>query len=217
MYKKILIVLGLILVLLLGGYFYRGHTTNILKANPKMSFFITSHNPGKGGDLGGLPQADAFCQMLGDEEVKGKTWAAYLSTKDENARDRIGQGPWYNYYGDLIANNLDELHASNNLNKETAVTEKGQKVNGRGDNPNIHDIMTGSDMEGRFYSTTTDTTCESWTSGDRGQAMVGHHDRIGINDSPEMHSWTSSHLSRGCSLDALKTTGGAGLIYCFAK
>ncbi len=189
-----------------------------------MSFFITSTNPGKGGDLGGLAGADAHCTMLAESSgVKGKTWSAYLSTKAMNgapginAKDRIGNGPWYNVKGELIASNLNELHTNNMLNKQTALTEKGEIVSGRGDEPNIHDILTGSDSSGMLVATSTDTTCANWTSGDLGSAYVGHHDRIGINDSAAMKSWNSSHLTRGCSLPALTSTGGAGRYYCFAK
>jgi hypothetical protein len=187
----------------------------------KFSFFITSKNPGAGGDFGGLSGADAYCQQLGSS-VGGdkKTWSAYLSTGGEsvvNAKDRIGTGPWYNIKGELIANNLIELHGQNNLNKDTALNELGQKVFGRGDTPNEHDILTGSDNMGNFYATSTDSTCNNWTSSTTGSAVVGHHDRIGINDSAPMKSWVNSHLTRGCSVENFKTTGGAGLIYCFAK
>ncbi len=191
-------------------------------ASQQMSFFITSQNPGKGGDLGGLAGADAYCATLAEAAgVKGKEWVAYLSTADSdevmNARDRIGDGPWFNFNGVQIAANVDELHGTNNLNKETALTEKGERVSGRGDTPNEHDILTGSDMLGNYFATSTDSTCSNWTSSTEGSAMVGHHDRIGINDSAPMKSWVASHLSRGCSLDALKSTGGAGKYYCFAK
>lgn len=189
-----------------------------------MSFFITSSNPGKGANLGGLSGADAYCKTLAEESgVTNKTWAAYLSTASQNgvpginAKDRIGSGPWYNSQGQLIATNLKELHMNNMLNKQTALNEKGEVVSGRGDKVNVHDILTGSDSAGLLVATTTDTTCSNWTSGDVGSAYVGHHDRIGINDSSAMKSWNSSHLTRGCSLPALTQTGGAGLFYCFAK
>ncbi len=134
-----------------------------------------------------------------------------------NARERIGNGLWYNYNGELIANTIEELHTNNFLSKTTAITENGVIVNGRGDSPNEHDILTWSDSDGNLVATTTDTTCSNWTSSNVGAAYVGHHDRIGTNDSAPMKSWNSSHLTRGCSLEALKATGGAGLYYCFAK
>ncbi|MDQ5962618.1 MAG: hypothetical protein QG653_425 [Patescibacteria group bacterium] len=184
----------------------------------KMSFFITSINPGNGGNLGGLEGADAYCKQLAESVgVPGKTWRAYLSTKTSNAKDRIGNGPWYNAKGELIAKDLEELHGTNFLNKQTALNEKGKSVSGRGDTPNEHDILTGSTYEGLAVATSTDTTCSDWTSGTQGSATVGHHDRIGINESAPMKSWNSSHLTRGCSVEAFRTTGGAGLYYCFAK
>jgi hypothetical protein len=192
--------------------------------SPTMSFFITSKNPGNGANLGGLSGADAYCKTLAESVgVYGKTWRAYLSTtpnglsKGVNAKDRIGNGPWYNAHGELIASTIDELHSTNNIKKTTALNEKGEIIFGRGDSVNLHDILTGSQSDGTALSTSTDTTCANWTSGSNGSAMVGHHDRIGINDSAPMKSWNSSHLTRGCSLDALKTTGGGGLFYCFAK
>jgi hypothetical protein len=149
-----------------------------------------------------------------------KTWRAYLSTtgaKSVNARDRIGRGPWQNAKGEIVARTLDDLHSDkNNLNKQTALTETGQVVNGRGDKPNMHDILTGSSSDGRAVTTGGDTTCNNWTSSDAGSAIVGHHDRQGLNTSPPMLSWNSSHGSKGCSQQALVSTGGAGLIYCFA-
>ncbi len=195
-------------------------TGNAFKASPNMSFFVTSANPGKGADLGGLAGADAYCAKLAENVgVQGKTWRAYLSTSGAssvNAKDRIGNGPWYNAKGELIASNLEQLHGENALTKQTALTELGTIVSGRGDEVNMHDILTGSDMKGMLVATTTDTTCSNWTSSATGSAYVGHHDRIGINDSAPMKSWNSSHLTRGCSMDNLKSTGGAGLFYCFA-
>jgi hypothetical protein len=186
-----------------------------------MSFFITSKNPGNGGNLGGLAGADAYCKKLAESVgVKGKKWAAYLSTQGTsavNAKDRIGKGPWYNAHGELIANNITELHQTNAIKKTTAVNEKGEIIFGRGDTINLHDILTGSNADGTAVATTTDTTCANWTSSSKGSAYVGHHDRIGINDSAPMKSWNSSHLTRGCSLENFKTTGGGGLFYCFAK
>jgi hypothetical protein len=213
--------IGLAVVILAGGYFLYMPASE-KQVDTSMSFFITSTNPGKGGDLGGVAGADAHCSKLAEAAgVTGKTWAAYVSTTGDgsvNARDRIGTGPWYNAKGVRIAGSVDELHSSNMLTKETALTEKGDVVLGRGDTPNMHDILTGSTEAGTASSTAlTDTTCANWTSSGEGSAIVGHHDRIGINDSAPMKSWVSSHGSRGCSLDNLKATGGNGLFYCFAK
>jgi hypothetical protein len=188
-----------------------------------MSFFVTSAGPGKGADLGGLEGADRHCQTLAQAAgSSGKTWRAYLSTQGAgavNARDRIGRGPWQNAKGDVIAKSVEDLHgASNNLTKQTAVTEKGAVVNGRGDQPNMHDILTGSQLDGTAFPAGDDRTCGNWTkSGADGAAMVGHHDRMGLNEEPPAKSWNTSHPTRGgCSQDALKGTGGAGLFYCFA-
>lgn len=185
-----------------------------------MSFFVTSTGPGKGADLGGLDGADNHCQALATAAGAGQhRWRAYLSTSAGggapavNARDRIGKGPWRNAKGELIANDVEELHsAANRLDKQTALTEKGERVNGRGDTPNMHDILTGSTPDGRA----TAATCNNWTSSGEGSAMLGHHDRSGLDESAAAKSWNSSHPSRGCSQDALKSTGGAGLLYCFA-
>ena len=187
-----------------------------------MTFFVTSVGSGKGADLGGLAGADRHCQQLAAAAgSSGKTWRAYLSAQGGtpvNARDRIGTGPWVNAKGELIARDVAELHGSNKLTKETAITEKGEVVKGRGDQPNMHDILTGSQPDGTAFPAGEDRTCGNWTkSGADGAAVVGHHDRIGLNDSAPMKSWNSSHPSRGgCSQDALKGTGGAGLFYCFA-
>jgi hypothetical protein len=196
--------------------------------NP-MSFFITSTNPGKGADLGGLAGADKYCQTLAESVgAGGKNWRAYLSAAASgsapvvNAKDRIGSGPWQNAKGVVIANNLSELHGTNNVNKQTALTEKGEIISGRGDPVNQHDILTGSTGEGVLAMAAagapagTDTTCGNWTKSAEGSAFVGHHDRIGANDSAPMKSWNGSHPSRGCSMDLLKASGGAGLYYCFA-
>ena len=181
-----------------------------------MSFFVTSANPGKGGDLGGLAGADAYCGTLAASAgITGKTWKAYLSTDAENAKDRIGTGPWFNAKGEKIADDVASLHSDkNNITKQTALDEKGNAVNGRGDKPNQHDILTGSKPDG----TAAPETCGNWTMGGaEGAAIVGHHDRMGLNDSAEAKSWNSSHATRGgCSVDAFKGTGGAGLLYCFA-
>ncbi len=188
-----------------------------------MTFFITSAGSGNGGNLGGLDGADAICQRLAQAAGAGaKTWRAYLSTtgaKSVNARDRIGRGPWQNAKGETIARTLDDLHSDkNNLTKQTALTETGQVVNGRGDKPNMHDILTGSSPDGRAVGGgEKDTTCNNWTSSDAGSAIVGHHDRQGLDTSPPMLSWNSSHGSKGCSQPALVSTGGNGFLYCFAS
>ena len=188
----------------------------------KMTFFVTSANPGKGADFGGLAGADAHCQALATAVGAGKrTWHAYLSTTSGgqpqvNARDRIGAGPWQNVKGDVIATSVDNLHTDNKITKLTALTEKGETVNGRGDTPNMHDILTGTQPDGRGIAGNVDSTCSNWTSSTTGAAMLGHSDRTGLDDSVPAKSWNSSHQSRGCSMDALKSTGGAGLMYCFA-
>jgi len=186
-----------------------------------MTFFISSAGAGKGADLGGLDGADALCQRLAKAAgASAKNWRAYLSTtgtKSVNARDRIGNGPWQNVKGVVIARSVDELHSDkNNLNKQTALTETGQVVNGRGDKPNTHDILTGSTTEGRAIAGDGDSTCRNWTSSDDGSAMVGHHDRQGVPDTEQNKSWNSTHRTPGCSPQALAKVGGAGLIYCFA-
>jgi hypothetical protein len=179
-----------------------------------MSFFVTSQNPGQGAALGGLAGADAHCASLAEAAgVTGQTWRAYLSTSSENARDRIGSGPWFNAKGEKIADDVASLHGENNISKATALDESGNVVNGRGDQPNRHDILTGSLPDG----TAAPETCNDWTSSADGAAMVGHHDRMGLDDSEAARSWNSSHTSRGgCSLEALRGTGGDGLLYCFA-
>lgn len=190
-----------------------------------MSFFVTSANPGKGGDLGGLEGADAYCATLAKAAGATKTnWHAYLSTTGQqgeagiNARDRIGPGPWQNVKGTVIATSVAELHSDkNNLNKETALTEKGEVVKGRGDEPNSHDILTGSDPDGNYSTAGGDTTCKNWTSSTDGSAIVGHHDRMGLKPTRHMMSWNSSHGSAGCSNEAFVKTGGAGKFYCFAQ
>ncbi|WP_088346505.1 MULTISPECIES: hypothetical protein [Rhodomicrobium] len=187
-----------------------------------ISFFVASSGSGKGADLGGLEGADKICQTLAQGVGAGsKSWHAYLSTQGSgavNARDRIGKGPWQNAKGVVIAKSVEELHGENNLTKATALTEKGDPVNGRGDTPNTHDMLTGSQPDGTAFAAGEDRTCGNWTkSGADGAAMLGHHDRMGLNDQPPAKSWNSSHPSRGgCSQDALKGTGGAGLFYCFA-
>ena len=195
-------------------------TTAVYAQDNAMSFFVTSAGSGKGGDLGGLEGADAHCAMLAKAVgSKKKQWRAYLSTEADgergiSARDRIGQGPWYNAKGVLIAKNITELHLYNKtILKETALNEKGEIVNGRGDKPNLHDMLTGSMDDGTaYFPDAEDHTCNNWTSSDAGSAQVGHHDRHGGGNL----SWTSAHPSRGCSMEALAKTGGAGLFYCFA-
>lgn len=181
-----------------------------------MSFFVTSANPGSGGDLGGLEGADAYCGTLAEAAgVTGRTWAAYLSTSDTDARDRIGEGPWSNADGVEVASGVDALHGDNDISKETALDETGAVVNGRGDDPNRHDVLTGSTPEGTVAA---GMTCEDWTSnGAETAGMVGHHDRMGLDDTPPSKSWNSSHSTRGgCGTEALQSTGGDGLFYCFA-
>lgn len=190
-----------------------------------MSFFVTSANPGKGGDLGGLSGADQYCQALATSVGAGsRTWRAYLSntaTKDArpvNARDRIGSGPWHNAKGERVAYSVDDLHSGGNkLTKQTALSEKGEIIMGRGDAVNMHDILTGSSPDGRAIVSDKDTTCGNWTLSTGGSAMVGHHDRMGLNESAEAKSWNTSHASRACDMASLKATGGAGLMYCFAR
>ena len=189
-----------------------------------MSFFVTSVNPGKGADFGGLAGADAYCQKLATSAgAGGKNWRAYLSSTASggaaavNARDRIGRGPWQNAKGMMVATSVDDLHGPNNkLSKQNSLTEKGEVVSGRGDPVNMHDILTGSTADGRADTSAPDTTCGNWTQSGEGSAIVGHHDRIGLNESAPMKSWNMSHPTRGCSMDALKATGGGGLLYCFA-
>jgi hypothetical protein len=188
-----------------------------LSQDKTMSFFVTSVGSGKGADLGGLKGADAHCTSLAEAAgVTGKTWHAYLSSSTEDARDRIGKGPWFNAKGEKIADDVASLHSdANGITKQTALTEKGETVNGRGDTPNRHDMLTGSKPDGTRIA---DQTCGDWTmSGAEGAAMMGHHDRTGLDDSAAAKSWNSSHASRGgCSQEALKGTGGDGLFYCFA-
>jgi hypothetical protein len=188
-----------------------------------MTFFITSEGSGKGADLGGLAGADRQCQALAQTVGAGaRTWRAYLSVSASgsqpsvNARDRIGNGPWHNAKGVIIARNVDELHGKNNLNKETALSEKGATINGSGDKPNMHDILTGSQADGRAFLGNADMTCSNWTSSTVGAAMLGHHNRQGLNDDEASRSWNASHPSRGCSQEALRSSGGNGLFYCFA-
>jgi hypothetical protein len=182
-----------------------------------MTFFITSTGLGKGADLGGLAGADAHCTSLAKAAGAGpRDWRAYLSTNSVHARERIGKGPWKNAKGEEIAKSVDDLHANSRINKQTGLDEKGAPVNGRGDSPNRHDILTGSQPDGRAIPGDKDMTCGNWTKSGEGSAMVGHHDRIGLRDDDASKSWNSSHPSRGCSQDALRSSGGDGLFYCFA-
>lgn len=191
------------------------------------TFFVTSNGIGNGGNLGGLAGADNWCQTLAQAAGAGsKTWRAYLSTQAAdgkpavNARDRIGKGPWQNSKGTVIAKDVAELHGANNLTKQTALNEKGEIVNGRGDTPNRHDALTGSQADGTAFAGADDRTCKNWTSSTQGSAMLGHIDRIGLRDDDASKSWNSSHPSRGndggCSQADFKRTGGDGLMYCFA-
>jgi hypothetical protein len=201
-----------------------GPTAAVHAQQATMSFFVTSAGKADGANLGGLEGADAHCQALAKAAGSAKTnWKAYLSTTAPggdagvNARDRIGKGPWQNAKGTVVAKNLDELHSdAANVTKQTALTEKGEVVSGRGDAVNMHDILTGSDPQGMYSTAASDTTCGNWTKNGEGSAIVGHHDRVGPKETRHMKSWNSSHGSRGCSQDALKGTGGAGLLYCFA-
>jgi hypothetical protein len=191
------------------------------------SFFVTSTGIGNGGNLGGLAGADNYCQTLAQANGAGaKTWHAYLSTQAAdgkpavNARDRIGKGPWQNAKGVVVAKDVAELHGTNNLTKQTALSEKGDVINGRGDTPNRHDVLTGSQPDGTAFAGGDDRTCKNWTSSTQGSGVVGHSDRIGLRDDDPSKSWNSSHPSRGpdggCSQNDLKSTGGDGLLYCFA-
>ena len=196
--------------------------------SPNMTFFITSTGPGKGADLGGLEGADRQCQTLAQAAgAGGKTWRAYLSTQAAdgaqavNARDRIGRGPWQNFKGEVVAQNVDDLHGDNNkLGMQTSQTERGTIVAGVGYTPNYHDILTGSQPDGKAFPAGEDRTCRNWTSSTQGAAMVGHIDKRGLRDDVPSRSWNSSHPSRGpdggCSQADLRSTGGDGLFYCFA-
>ena len=199
-------------------------------SNAPMSFFVTSAGSGKGADLGGLAGADAHCQKLAALAGAGsREWRAYLSVPGTfpsgnnpgvpsiNARDRIGTGPWYNAKGELIAKNVDDLHSgAARLTKQTALDERGNVVKGRGDQPNEHDILTGSRDDGTAFQPSTDTTCKAWTSSTDGSAVVGHHDRQGPLPENWARSWNFSHQTVGCSQEALVRTGGSGRFYCFA-
>ncbi len=190
--------------------------------DPRMNFSFTSVGPGDGANLGGLAGADAHCEHLAYAVgMQDKTWRAYLSAAGTggrlavNARDRIGDGPWYNYAGVVVASDVDELHGQNNLAKETALSEMGVVIHGRGDSPNRHDVLTGSEIEGTVMpGPAADTTCNNWTSNGAGSAQVGHFDRQGGGQNPT--SWNSAHSSSGCGQEDLRGTGGDGLFFCFA-
>ena len=226
--KTIQPIIAAIALSIIGSYITLAQQPAQQQAPPQpMSFFITSAGSGKGANLGGLAGADRICQTLAAAAGGGnKTWHAYLSTSAANAqpavnaRDRIGNGPWYNAKGEKIANGLADLHGDTaeqarlgtNLVKLSALTEKGNIVNGRGDNPTTHDMLTGSQTDGRAYTDGADHTCNNWTSDGAGTAQLGHSDRNGAGNT----SWNSAHPSRGCGQDNLVSTGGAGLFYCFA-
>jgi hypothetical protein len=198
-------------------------SADVYAQQSEATFFITSTGSGKGADLGGIAGADQHCQHLAQAAGLGaKTWHAYLSTQGAsavNARDRIGQGPWQNAKGVVVAKSVADLHGQNNITKQTALTEKGEVVNGRGDTPNMHDILTGSQPDGTAFAAGEDKTCGNWTKSGQGAAVVGHSDRQGLRDDDASKSWNSSHTSRGpdggCSQNDLKSTGGNGLFFCF--
>ena len=192
--------------------------------SPNMTFFVTGNGSGKGADLGGLAGADAHCQMLAQGAGAGaKNWHAYLSSNAAlaggavNARDRIGKGPWQNFKGAVIATSVDDLHSDNNkISSMTGLTERGNMVPGFGFSPNYHDILTGSQMDGRAFPGNMNLTCNNWSSSEFGKAEVGHIDRTGGADTIFQHSWNSAHQSRDCTPAGLNATGGNGLFYCFA-
>lgn len=217
---------ALVTSVVLGAYLVEAQQPPAAAPQP-MSFFVTSVGLGNGANLGGLAGADRHCQALATAAGAGtKTWHAYLSTGVSggqaavNARDRIGSGPWYSAKGGRVAQNVGDLHGDtieqarlgNNINRTTAISEKGEPIKGAGDTPNQHDILTGSQPDGRAYTDGADHTCGNWTSGAAGTAQLGHHDRTGGGNT----SWNSTHPSRGCSQENLVATGGAGLLYCFA-
>jgi hypothetical protein len=220
------------LALLLAGCAAPPNSAPMATATGPMSFFVTSTGSGKGADLGGLEGADAHCQKLaaasGAAGAGGKTWRAYLSntavaaaapaqpTPAIHARDRVGKGPWFNARGVMVASDVANLHDTNNLTKATALDEKGNLVKGRGDTPNQHDILTGSRPDGTAFGGPGNFTCGNWTQSGEGSAVIGHHDRSGLVSDPWALSWNSSHQTRGCGQEALVSTGGAGLFYCFA-
>ena len=209
-------------MVLVGSCAPSGNDASDTTTEPRMSFFLTSAGPGNGAGLGGLSGADQHCEMLAGAAGAGDlTWHAYLSTTATadaaavNARDRIGSGPWYNHAGDQVAGDIDNLHSDDNgLTKESVLNEMGGMTNGRGDDPNRHDILTGSQLDGTAFGGDDDTNCQNWTGSGEGSAQVGHFDRTGGGDNPT--SWNSAHASSGCSQEDLQGTGGDGLFYCFA-
>lgn len=209
---------------LLGACAQKTVTSSMMDSKNPMTFFLTSENAGKGADFGGLAGADAYCNKLATAAgAGGKNWRAYLSTTGAgsvNARDRIGKGPWQNAKGVVVATSVDDLHSANNkLSKVNSLTEKGEQISGRGDKVNLHDILTGSGDDGRVDAAAAakgDTTCGNWTLSGAGSAIVGHHDRSGLDESAPAKSWNASHATRGCDMASLKATGGGGLMYCFA-
>jgi hypothetical protein len=219
--KRIAVVASIALASAIGG----SQAQQPPPQSPNMTFFVASIGPGKGGDLGGLEGADRHCQTLATAAgAGGKTWRAYLSSNAAmqggpvNARDRIGKGPWQNFKGEIIAQNIDDLHSdSNQLTVQTILTERGTVVAGVGFTPVYHDIMTGSSMEGRAFPGNLNLTCNNWSSSTFGSAMVGHSDRRGLTDTIYARSWNASHMSRGCSQEDLRATGGNGMFYCFAQ
>ena len=204
-----------------------GVSSNGIAQQANMTFFVASVGLGNGANVGGLAGADQHCQQLAQAAgAGGHTWHAYMSTQAANgqpavnARDRIGKGPWTNAKGVVVAKDLAELHGQNNMTKQTSLSEKGEIINGRGDTPNRHDALTGSQPDGTAFPTGEDRTCSNWTSSTKGAAMLGHIDREGLTDDAVAKSWNSAHPSRGpdggCSQNDLKSTGGDGLFYCFA-
>ena len=209
-------------IVLFGSCAPAGDDASDSASEPTMTFFLTSVGPGNGADIGGLSGADQHCEMLAGAAGAGDlTWHAYLSTAATadaaavNARDRIGSGPWYNHAGVQVASDVDNLHGEdNNLTMESVLNEMGGMTNGRGDDPNRHDILTGSQSDGTAFGGDDDTTCQNWTGSGEGNARVGHFDRVGGGD--DGTSWNSAHASRGCGQEDLQGTGGDGLYYCFA-
>lgn len=200
-----------------------GTTLGHAQTAVEMTFFVSSAGSGNGADFGGLEGADKHCQTLASAVGAGnKTWRAYLSTQGANAvnaKDRIGKGPWHNAKGVVIARSVEELHMGNNINRETGLTERGERVLARLDTPpgpNQHDILTGTREDGTAFPDAQDRTCGNWTKSGEGSAMLGHFDRMGLDNSPAAHSWNAAHPSAGCSDPALVKTGGAGKLYCFA-
>lgn len=214
---SVFILIAAVLIATLGVSVVYGQVS--AQGGHPMTFFVTSVGLGDGANLGGLEGADAHCQALAEAAGAGdRTWRAYLSTEEpdgrgDSARDRIGLGPWHNALGELVASDLDQLHISPNVLKRTALDENGNLVKGRGDTPNEHDILTGTQADGTaYFPDEDDHTCNNWTSNDEGSAQVGHHDRHGGGNT----SWNSAHSTNGCSQEGLISTGGAGLLYCFA-